>query len=101
MTSARGYWFDGRVSERREVTVSCGTDAVLRVTGSGVEVAVPLRELKIDPSLGTARRMIRFPDGAALETAQHSFLDELQRRQGKGGFFQAVHRWESSLLRAL
>ena len=101
MISARGFWFDGKVSERREVTISCGADRVVRVTGDAVEVSAPLKDLRIDPSLGTARRMIRFPDGAAAETGEHRFLDELQRLQGRGGFFREVHRWESSMLRAL
>lgn len=98
---ARGIWLDGKVSQRREVAVSCGADAVLRVRGDGVEASAPLAEVKIDPSLGTARRMIRFPGGAALEMTDHRFLDAMQRRQGKGGFFREVHRWEKSLLRAL
>lgn len=100
MISAHGFWLDGKVSQRHEVTLSCGADAVLRITGQGVEVWASLQDLRIDESLGTARRMIRFPDGAAVETADHRFLDELQRRQGRGGFFRAVHNWESSMLRA-
>jgi Zn-dependent protease with chaperone function len=100
MISAQGFWFDGKVSARREVTISCGADAVLHVVGNAVEVSARVKDLKIDPSLGTARRMIRFPGGAAAETADMEFLDKLQRLQGKGGFFRAVHRWESSLLRA-
>jgi Zn-dependent protease with chaperone function len=99
--TAHGFWLDGQASQRREVTVSCDSDAVLRVEGAGIEVSVPLEYLRIDPRLGNTRRMIRFPDGAALETSDHEFLDSLHQRQGKGGFFQAVHRWEASLLRAI
>lgn len=101
MISTRGFWFDGKISDRREVTITCGADAVVRVSGDAVDLCAPLRDLRIDPCLGTARRMIRFPDGAAAETADHEFLDGLQRRQGRGGFFRAVHKWETSLLRAL
>ena len=100
MISARGFWLDGKISQRREVAVTCGADEVVHVVGDAVEVSAPLRDVKIDPRLGAARRMIRFPDGAAAETADHEFLDALQRRQGKGGFFREVHRWETSLLRA-
>ena len=101
MISARGFWYDGKTSECREVTIVCGDDAVVRVTGDGVDTSVSLQDLRIDPRLGTARRMIRFPDGAAAETADHEFLDGLHRLQGKGGFFRALHRWETSLMRAL
>jgi len=101
MISARGFWLDGKVSQRREVSITCGADAIVHVLGDAVEVSASLRDVKIDPRLGTARRMIRFPDGAAAETADHEFLDALHRRQGKGGFFREVHRWETSVLRAL
>lgn len=101
MTASRGIWLDGKVSQRREVSVSCAADAVLRVQGDGVEASAPLAAVRIDPALGTARRLVRFPDGAALEMTDHAFLDALERRQGKGGFFRTVHRWEKSLLRAL
>ena len=101
MITTRGFWLDGKVSQRREVTLSCGPDAVLRVLGEGVDLSVPLEEIRIDPALGSMRRMIRFPDGAAAETTDRKFLDELHRRQGRGGFFREVHRWENSLLRVL
>jgi Zn-dependent protease with chaperone function len=101
MISAQGFWFNGKVSERREVTITCSEEAVVRIVGDDVDVSASLRDLRIDPRLGTARRMIRFLDGAAAETADHDFLDVLQRCQGKGGFFRGVHRWESSLIRAL
>jgi len=97
MISAHGFWLDGKVSQRREVTIACGADQVVRVQGDGVDVSAALRDLRIDPSLGTTRRMIRFPDGAAAETGDHEFLDALQRRLGRGRFFRAVHLWETSL----
>ena len=100
MISTGGIWFDGKVSQGREVTITCGAEPLVQVHGDGIEVSASLREIRIDPHLGTARRMIRFPDGAAAETGDHEFLDELHRRQGRGGFFRAVHRWESSVLRA-
>jgi len=95
---ARGFWYDGKNSQRREVTVDCAGDGQLRVQGDGVDVSARLFELQIDAPLGKARRMIRFADGAVLETADLAFLDSLQSRQGKGGFFRAVHGWESNLL---
>ncbi|HWI40834.1 MAG TPA: peptidase M48, partial [Verrucomicrobiae bacterium] len=97
MRTASGWWYDGKTSARRKVVVACGDDRVLRITGEGVVAELPLAEVRVDESLGTARRMLRFPDGAALETNDHHFLDGLLRLQGKGGFFRGVHRWESSL----
>jgi Zn-dependent protease with chaperone function len=99
MISCRAFWYDGKLSERHLVTISCLGDRQLRVQGEGVDVSVPLADVRIDAALGTARRMMRFPDGAAAETSDHDFLDGLQKRQGRGRFFRTVSRWETSLLR--
>lgn len=97
MIEARGKWYDGKTSASREVTVSCGADRSVLISGEGISVSFPLRDVRIDPRLGGARRMLRLPDGGVVETEDHRFLDELQRQQGSGGFFRTVHRWESSL----
>jgi Zn-dependent protease with chaperone function len=99
MRTVPAKWFDGRTSERRLISISGGGDSI-QVRGEGVEMAVPLREVRIDPPLGNARRMIRFPGGEIAETDDHRFLDALARQQGSGGFFRSVHRWENSLKRA-
>ena len=99
MRTARGGWYDGKTSQRREVTITC-TGEVLQVLGEEVERTARLSEVRIDPQLGSARRMIRFPGGELVETNDHAFLRDLQRRQGTGGFFRFVHTWESSLSRA-
>lgn len=97
MSEAGGKLYDGKTSAGRDVTMSCGADGSVVVTGEGISLSFPLRGIRIDPRLGMARRMLRLPDGGIVETEDHRFLDELQRRQGSGGFFRAVHRWESSL----
>jgi Zn-dependent protease with chaperone function len=99
MMTARGTWYDGTTSQARSVTVACQGE-LLQVRGDGVETAALLRDVRIDPRLGEAPRMLRFPDGGTAEMTDHAFLDGLQRQQGGGGFFSAVHRWESSLVRA-
>jgi len=92
-------WYDGLTALRREVTLTV-EGASLTVSGEGIELRYLLEDLRIDPRLGSVRRMLRCPDGATAETSADLFLDELLRRQGKGGFFRRVHHWESSLGRA-
>ncbi len=99
MRTAQGNWFDGKTAQRRAVTIYCAGDT-LQVRGEEVDITVPLSQVRIDPQLGSARRMIRFPGGELAETADHLFLRTLERRQGSGGFFRIVHRWENSLGRA-
>ena len=96
--SARAIWYDGITSRRREVTLACDGEAVT-VNGEEIDLRYPLGEARIDPGLGNIRRLLRFPDGATAETCDERFVEELQRRQGSGGFFKQVRHWEMSLKR--
>ena len=98
--SCTAAWYDGRTSQRREVTLTSDGETV-KVVGEGLELSYPLVELRIEPGLGSARRLLRFPDGATAETTADDFVTGLQVRQGTGGFFRGVHRWETSIKRAL
>lgn len=97
--SAQVAWYDGRTSKQREAMLVCEGETVT-VTGEGVALSCPLGEVSVDPGLGKVRRQLRFPDGAIAETSDDGFVDELQRRQGRGGIARAVRWWEMSLKRA-
>jgi Zn-dependent protease with chaperone function len=100
MNSTPAIWYDGKVSLRREVTITCGDDRSVRVSGAGIDFTVPLDHVTLDPCPGAAHGILRFPGGAAAEVADDVFVSELQRLQGKGSFFRVVKLWESSLGRA-
>lgn len=99
-SSCKAAWYDGRTSHRQEVTLERDGKLVI-VSGDGVELRYSLCDLRIEPGLGSIRRVIRFPDGGTAETTDENFVNELQRCQGKGGFFKVVRRWEASLKRAV
>lgn len=100
ISSCSAVWYDGRTSRRREVTLTWD-GKVVTVSGEGLELSYPLRDLRIEPGLGSTRRLLRFPEGVTAETAADKFVIELQQCQGRGGFFRGVHRWETSLKRAI
>lgn len=100
MRTSSAIWYDGLTSRRREITLALVGDT-LRVSGEGIDLGYPLAEVRIDPGLGKMRRLLRFPDGATAESSDDGFVDGLQRRQGKGGFFREVRRWELNLKKAL
>ena len=100
ISSCTADWYDGRTSQRREVTLTSDGKTV-KVACEGLELSYPLGELRIEPGLGSVRRLLRFPDGSTAETTAEGFVNGLQVRQGKGGFFRGVHRWETSIKRAL
>lgn len=95
-----GTFYDGKSSARRTVRLALEGER-LRVTGEGVDLACELSRLEISAPLSTARRSIRFPDGALCETGDNRFVDGLLRRQGRGGGAALLHRWEGSVPRAL
>ncbi|MBU5614496.1 M48 family metallopeptidase [Geomonas azotofigens] len=98
--SCTATWYDGRTSRGREVTLRV-VDASLEVSGGGIDSVYPLAEVGVDPPLGRMKRRLHFPDGASAETDAHRLVEELLRRQGRGGALLGVHRWEKSLGRAL
>jgi Zn-dependent protease with chaperone function len=100
MNFTPGIWYDGKVSLRREVTLTCGDDRSVRVSGDGIDFTVPLDHVTLDPCPGAAHGILRFPGGGVAEVADDVFVSELQRLQGKGSFFRFVKLWESSLGRA-
>jgi predicted Zn-dependent protease len=90
-----GY-YDGRVSTRREVTLSLeGKD--LRIVGPGVDASYPLDSIRTTAGVGAIRRSIRLPGGGMCDVNDSAFLTEVERQQGKGRFTTLLHRWERSI----
>ncbi|MCM2358306.1 MAG: M48 family metallopeptidase [Geobacteraceae bacterium] len=93
--AAAGY-YDGRVSARREVTLSLEGES-LRLAGAGVAASYPLARVEVTAGVGSIRRAIRLPDGGLCEVADQAFLAAVERRQGRGKVGALLHRWERSL----
>lgn len=98
--TATGIFYDGKSSARRTVRLTVEGNRLL-VDGAEVEFSCELARLAVSAPLSTARRSIRFPNGALCELSDSRFVDELLRRQGKGRGTSLLHRWERSLPRAL
>jgi Zn-dependent protease with chaperone function len=96
MTELRGVYYDGVTSEARPVSLALDEQGVLHVGGLAEPVAHPLTAVKIGARLGNTVRSLWFADGAKCETDDHAAVDELERRQGKGGAGRLVHALESS-----
>jgi hypothetical protein len=90
-----GY-YDGRVSTRREVTISL-EGKTLRIVGPGVDASYPLDSIRVTAGVGAIRRSIRLPNGGICEVSDSAFLAEIERQQGKGRFTTLLHRWERSI----
>lgn len=91
-----GYYYDGNCSECHTVTLCISGDQ-LQISGTGIEVSWILNEVRIADPLGATKRSIYLPDGGKCDFGNRDFARLAEQRQGKGGFFRSVHRWENSL----
>jgi Zn-dependent protease with chaperone function len=95
MGASAGY-YDGRVSKRREVTISLEGKA-LRIVGSGVDASYPVDSLRVSAGVGAIRRSIRLPGGGMCDVSDGAILADIERLQGKGRLAALLHRWERSI----
>ncbi len=62
----------------------------LTLHGDGVDVNVLLKDVRIEPALGTTRRVLAFSDGARLETDALEAVTGLERTLGQNRKLQLV-----------
>src|SRR5258707_11442255 len=69
-------YFDGRSTRVHDVELSVvGQDLV--VAGTGIDLRVPIAQVRIDERLGRAARRLRLPDGTCCEVRDLEALDGL------------------------
>jgi Zn-dependent protease with chaperone function len=96
---AEGHYYDGKRSECHMVILSLNDDR-LQITGDGIDLSWPLKEVRVSAPLGSMKRSAYLPDGGKCDFDDNAFAQLAEQYQGKGSFFQGVHRWENSLKRA-
>lgn len=99
MNEVPAIYFDGRTSQPRQVIVRWHAfDSVLEVSGDGVALRVPQREVTVESRLGRGPRFIRFTDGGRCEVADNEGLDAVIATwdTGRGGAW--LNRVENSWL---
>jgi Zn-dependent protease with chaperone function len=77
----RAGYYDGRSSKRHEVTLEL-SGATLHVKGQGIDLAVPLAEVRLEERVANAPRLMHLPRGALIEAAELAGIDELIERGG-------------------
>jgi Zn-dependent protease with chaperone function len=86
-------YFDGRSAVRQDVVVSVMAGE-LHVTGDAIVRSSPLAAIEITLPLGTAPRLIRFPDGAFCSVEQQVGFEALLAANGVTP--PRVTQWEDS-----
>jgi len=94
-------YYDGRTSHPHDVEVHLDDAGTLHIDGLAVPCQHPLETVRIAPRLGNAVRSITLPEGAKLETADNTAVDELGLRTGRrapGGILhQLESRWRNAI----
>lgn len=96
MSQVRGYFFDGRSSLRRTVSLLRKGEE-LHLQGDGVDLHYPVAGIRVAPPVGNVRLLLHFPDGAVCEVISDGPIDGLLERAGTGSFQRLLHRWERNL----
>jgi TonB family protein len=80
-----GTYFDGQVARPQPVTAEFGADNTLRISGDSLQRSLPLDAVRVSDRLGDVPRFIYLPDGAVIETADNSAIDDAlaQRRRAR------------------
>lgn len=100
MSGVRGYYYDGRSSNRHLVTLERLGEEV-RLSGEGVTVSWPAREVRVSPPVAGVRRTLRFPNGGMCEVAEDADIDRLLGKGSDRLAARLLDRWERSLPLAL
>jgi Zn-dependent protease with chaperone function len=90
-------YFDGRSSTARAVSVTIDDDALVRVSGAGLELAYALSDVKISARIGRASRWIVLPDGARCETRDNDAVDRAAAAHRVSTVPRLLHAFESRL----
>jgi len=93
-STAEATYFDGRHSAAHSVRVVC-TPPVIVVEGTGVRRSASFNEVTLTEPLGTAPRLIQFPDGAFCEIDSAAPLWTVLDSQTIES--QRVSRWQANL----
>ena len=86
-------YFDGKSATRHAVTLTVAGDRA-RVEGNGISRDEPLASLRVSEPMGSAPRLITFPDGAICEVSDHAALKVLLAQTGYRE--KTVVRWQQS-----
>lgn len=89
-----GFYYNGKDSSRKTVTAE-RVDDLLRVTTPQEVIEYPLSSTHITDRIGDSPRIIKFPDGASLESTDHSEIDTLLSSIGRDKVGTVIHKIEN------
>jgi len=82
MQPVRAHYYDGQSARRHEVTLEVHS-GVLHVHGEGVQFEVPISSVHLSEKLGSAPRLMHFPEGGHCEVVDHRSLEQMLLEAGR------------------
>lgn len=100
---AAGFYFDGRTSARREVTLVLDDFNIVHVEGTGIDRFEPAAAIRVSEPLGGAPRLVTFADGAYCELPAQAGLDRFIAALGHSDshVVRAQSRWTWAMASAV
>lgn len=101
MTMLEAYFYDGKSSQQRKVSICAEPPDHLRIVGKGIDISYALTEVRLSSRVGNTRRRLYFADGAQCETENNDAIDQLFAKTHLAMYSaklaQLLHRWESRI----
>jgi len=100
MSDCQATYYDGHTTLSRQVNLSAD-NGWLTISGHAFEQRYPVIQLRLSPPLGNLQRTLYLPDGGRCDLVDNPLCCQLEQCLTKRRFMCFVHRWESSLKRAV
>jgi Zn-dependent protease with chaperone function len=91
MSVLRAAYFDGKTSQRRDVSLVLSAGK-LKIVGRDVEAEFDARRVRRSLRVANTPRWLYLPGGGACVTDDNDAVDRMTR---PGGYEKILHRWES------
>ena len=93
----KGFYFDGKTSNKQEVVLYCKHDGLIGFTNLDVD-EVPVNTVVISARVSNTPRYINFPDGSQFETTDNDAMDKIAQQFSPSFFNGLIHKLESAKL---
>jgi Zn-dependent protease with chaperone function len=101
MTKVKAYFYDGKSSQQRKVSICAEPPDRLRVVGEDIDLSYALADVRLSSRVGNTRRRLYFADGAQCESEDNDAIDQLFAKTHSAthlpALAQLLHRWESRI----
>ena len=104
MIELSGNWYDGKSSNRMAVKLNMDRSNAVRIQTNAEGALIyqqTVFQARVSNRLADTPRLLTFPGGEVLETADNATVDQILAQTAQGHWSQWIHRLESKLVYVL